>query len=36
MLMGLEDHLPAGFLLTAVEKWAQYTRMTAMSGLAVL
>jgi NADH-quinone oxidoreductase subunit B len=24
--MGLEDHLPAGFLLTTVEQWARYTR----------
>ena len=28
--MGLEDHLPAGFLLTTVEKWAQYTRSQSM------
>jgi NADH-quinone oxidoreductase subunit B len=36
--MGLEDHLPAGFLLTTVEKWARYTRSRstwpAMFGLA--
>ena len=30
MSMGLEDHLPAGFLLTTVEKWAQYTRSRSM------
>ena len=30
MPMGLEDHLPAGFLLTTVEKWAQYTRSRSM------
>ena len=28
--VGLEDHLPAGFLLTTVEKWAQYTRSRSM------
>jgi len=28
--MGLEDHLPAGFLLTAVEKWARYVRSRSM------
>ena len=30
MPVGLEDHLPAGFLLTSVEKWAQYTRSRSM------
>jgi NADH-quinone oxidoreductase subunit B len=30
MPVGLEDHLPAGFLLTTVEKWAQYTRSRSM------
>ncbi|MGH3281977.1 MAG: NuoB/complex I 20 kDa subunit family protein [Trebonia sp.] len=28
--MGLEEHLPAGFLLTTVEKWAQYAQSTSM------
>jgi NADH-quinone oxidoreductase subunit B len=28
--MGLEDHLPAGFLLTTVEKWARYARSRSM------
>ena len=28
--MGLEDRLPAGFLLTTVEKWARYTRSRSM------
>jgi NADH-quinone oxidoreductase subunit B len=28
--MGLEDHLPAGFLLTTVEKWAGYARSRSM------
>jgi hypothetical protein len=38
MPVGLEDHLPAGFLLTSVEKWAQYawsrSMWTATFGLA--
>ena len=28
--MSLEDHLPPGFLLTTVEKWAQYARSRSM------
>jgi NADH-quinone oxidoreductase subunit B len=28
--MGLEEHLPAGFLLTTVEKWAGYARSRSM------
>jgi NADH:ubiquinone oxidoreductase subunit B-like Fe-S oxidoreductase len=30
MQMGLEDHLPAGFLLTTVEQWARYARSRSM------
>jgi NADH-quinone oxidoreductase subunit B len=30
MPVGLEDHLPAGFLLTTVEKWAGYARSRSM------
>jgi NADH-quinone oxidoreductase subunit B len=30
MPVGLEDHLPAGFLLTTVEKWARYARSRSM------
>jgi NADH-quinone oxidoreductase subunit B len=30
MLMGLEDHLPAGFMLTVMEKWAQYAQSRSM------
>jgi NADH-quinone oxidoreductase subunit B len=30
MPVGLEDHLPAGLLLTTVEKWAQHTRSRSM------
>jgi len=28
--MGLEEHLPAGFLLTTVERWAGYARSRSM------